>query len=160
MKKSLVNLVVIFVLSLSAKSFAKEEAADGDVEAIRKCLSNWDHPPFKKSEPNFKTFGGNVNVFGIGGEVADTEKTDKPKLILVKPNVNVLGKATLKLMNPQGWYCLKPTISVLAKTQIESHCKAHVTSTTKGSNIMGAQDKEQGVVVLGSLRIKQIGCEE
>ncbi len=151
-------LSFLWILNLQADDEV-QETADNDNVAINKCLSNWDNPPFKKGTAKYKTFGGSVHVFGVGGQITDDEKTDSPKLILVKPDVNVLGKSTIRLMNPQGWYCLKPTVSVLAKTRIEMSCKAHVISTSSGTNVLGASDEEQGIVVLGSLRIKKIGCD-
>jgi hypothetical protein len=76
---------------------------------------------------------------------------------LIKANVAVLSKATLDLMNPQGWYCLKGQVSVLGKSEIHLHCSAHLTSSSDGATVMGASDTDKGVTVLGSTRVIRSG---
>lgn len=148
------KLLVCMLLLSSTATLANE-----DSEALNACISAWRTSPFKKGTDDYKTIGAKVNVLGIGGGVTDDVETKTPELVLIKPNVNVLGKTVFRLMNPNGWYCFKPTVAVLAKTQIEAHCKAHIASTSGGANVLGAKDKEQGVTVLGTLRIKTVGCE-
>lgn len=152
--------LVIFLCGLtSVHALASSDDDDGDQQAVNRCISQWKDSPFKKGEKDYKTIGTKVTVFGVGGKVEDEEKTEKPSLVLIKPSVNVLGKAKFKLHNPNGWYCFKPTTSVLGKMELEAHCKAHLATTSEGANVLGANDRERGVTVLGTIRVKTIGCE-
>ena len=128
---------------------------EADRAAIDRCLSQWGKNPFGKT-PSYRTIGGHVRVLGGGGEVYDSESTPKPELILIKPNVTVLSKSTLRLMNTNGWYCLKGRVAVLGKTQIDIACKAKLTSSEGGAKVL-AGGEENGTTVLGSSRVNRIG---
>lgn len=130
-----------------------------DRRAIEDCLENWDHHSFPGERPKFKTLSGKVKVLGIGGGIEDTRPTDQPELILIKPAVNVLSKMDMKLMNPNGWYCLKGKVSVLGKIEVTLHCNAHLTSSQEGANVLGGSDRKDGVTVLGTSRFRRVGCK-
>ncbi|MEQ1877939.1 MAG: hypothetical protein ABL958_14955, partial [Bdellovibrionia bacterium] len=78
----------------------------GDRDSLEACMKHWGKHPFK-DDSNYRTIAPSVKVFGIGGKVEDSGKTDAPELVLIKPSVSVFSKGTFKLMNPNGWYCLK-----------------------------------------------------
>lgn len=148
MKKIIFIIVAMFMCSAHAN--------EGDDNAIRACLAKWDKSPFSSKNPKFRTISTKVKVMGIGGDVQDNEKTEKPELILVKPGVSVMTKALYNLNNPNGWYCLKGSVSVLGKTEINIHCKAQLASSKDDLSVMGASDaKTGGISVLGSVRIKR-----
>ena len=84
----------------------------------------------------------------------------KPELVLVKPNVAVMTKNHLNLLNPNGWYCLKGQVSVLGKSEIHLHCKAKLASNRDGVSVLGATDHDSGVTVLGKSELKRVGCPE
>lgn len=131
-----------------------------DLDEIRSCLSSWKDHPFKEASPQFKTLGTRVKVMGVGDETTDAEKSDKPSLILVKPNVTVMSKSTLKLLNPNGWYCLKGKVSVLGKSEIEIDCHAKLASSNSGAVVMGSDQNDTGsVTVLGKTTVRRVGCK-
>ena len=147
---------VCFVLGMG-----QQLHADSDANAIRNCLSAWGNHPFGKNKTYAdKVLSPSVKVLGIGGrDVADTQKTSKPQLVLIKPSVSVMSKTSFKLENPNGWYCLKATVAVLGKADFEVHCKAHMASNAGDVAVLGANDNDKGgVAVLGSIRLRTTGC--
>jgi hypothetical protein len=141
------------LLLLPRVSFAANE------KAIDACIDGWKNSPFKHGAQPDEVVKPSVKVFGIGKKDYEDEPTSKARLILIKPNVNVLGTTTFRLMNPHGWYCFKANVSVLGKMSLIANCKAHIaTSTDNGVNVLGADESDQGVTVLGTLRISRVGC--
>lgn len=134
---------VLFALLFSLTAFASDE------DDIQRCLKNWGKHPFAKEHPDFRIITGKVRVMGIGSNVEDTNPTDKPELVLIKPTVSVMSKTSLDLMNPNGWYCLKTKVDVMGKTEINLNCKAHMAMSKDGTTVMGSNKEEQGVTVLG-----------
>jgi len=127
--------------------------ADSESDApIRGCLEKWGKHPFDAKKLEYRTIAAKVKVMGIGGDVHDTNATQKPELILVKPAVSVMAKTVLQLKNPNGWYCLKGRTSVLGKIEIQLHCKANLAASDEGVAVLGANDAG-GVSVLGSVRV-------
>lgn len=145
-------LIVLSLLTISNFSYATDE------DEIKLCLQNWGTHPFTKSPPKFRTISAKVKVLGIGGVAQDKESTKEPELVLVKPAVNVLSKSEMNLLNPNGWYCLKGKVDVLAKTEINLHCKAHLASSTDNTTVMGSNAEDTGVTVLGKSTIKRTSC--
>ncbi|MBX2994218.1 MAG: hypothetical protein KF681_05340 [Bdellovibrionaceae bacterium] len=135
-------------------------AARADYQkTLDECIAAWKDAPFKKGHAADKTISPGVKVFGIGkSNTDDNDSTSSPKLVLVRPAVNVLGKSTIRLMNPNGWYCFKSNVSVLGKISLEVHCKAHFASAVEGAEVLAADDTQNGVTVLGSLRVTRVGC--
>jgi hypothetical protein len=140
-------LVSISFCAVSAR------AEDGDLASLQACLAHWGKTPFSKKDPTFRTLSAKVKVLGIGGETVDDQVTAAPDLVLIKPNVAVLSKATLSLLNPEGWYCLKGQVSVLGKSEIHLNCSAHLASSKDGATVLGGSDTDQGITVLGTTRI-------
>ena len=136
-------------------------ASATDADEIRDCLNHWQEHPFKGAHPKFRVLSAQVKVMGIGGETGDEAKSDKPELVLVKPNVTVMSKSTLRLMNPNGWYCMKGKVSVMGKSEIQLHCKAKLASSNSGAVVMGSDDANTGAVtVMGKTRVIRVGCKE
>ena len=150
------NILIILMLGfVRLNVFATTE--DGDEAVLRSCLKQWPNNPFKaKKELSYRTISTKVKVMGIGSNVNDTEQTEKPELVLVKPGVAVMAKTTYDLMNHNGWYCLKGKVSVLGKIEINLHCKAKIASSGDSTEVLGATDaKSGGVAVLGSVRVNR-----
>ena len=148
--------IVILSLTPSPKLFA-----NSDEDALRNCLSAWPQHPFGKNRLHAdKVFSPSVKIMGIGGrDVDDSTVTTKPELVLIKPSVNVMSKSVFRLGNPNGWYCLKSTVAVLGKAEIEMNCKSHVASNSGDVAVLGANDNKQGgVAVLGAIRLKTTGA--
>jgi len=150
-RKFLVSLTLIWVASASVQAKSR-----GDTDTVKECLGAWKKHPFNADNPQFRTMGSKVKVLGIGGNPEDTTVTTEPELVLVKPIVNVLTKSTYRLMNPNGWYCLKANVTVLSKSEIVKHCKAHIASSSDGVTIAGSDSEEQSVTVLGKTTLR---CE-
>jgi len=126
---------------------------------IANCLKAWGDHPFG-DKPQFKTVPMSVKVFGLGSQAADTEKTGAPVLVLVEPSVNLAGSSTIELMNPNGWYCMRTTISVLGNVNVRAHCKAHLAATSAGSTAVGNNVESRtlrdlAVSTLGSVRVER-----
>jgi len=130
--------------------------ANPDIDA---CLKAWGKHPFGQN-PQFKTIRANVKVMGIGGNLKDETVTTKPELVLVKHSVGVMSKQTIELLNPQGWYCLKGAVTVLGKSEIRAHCKAHLASSDDGATVLGSNETDGGgVTVMGTIKIEKVGCQ-
>jgi hypothetical protein len=132
--------------------------AEEPERSIDACLNAWVSHPFG-TRPGYRSLATSVKVFGIGGSTADTERTDGPSLILVNPGVNVMGKTTLELLNPNGWYCFRSNVNVMGALEIRADCRAHLASATDGATVLGSNSGNRSVTVMGSTRIELVGCE-
>ncbi|MEP7262349.1 MAG: hypothetical protein ABI669_14160, partial [Usitatibacter sp.] len=82
-------------------------------------------------------------------------------LVYVRPAVNVMGKSTIRLVNPNGWYCFRSNVTVAGKIEIQAHCKAHLASAREDGTAVGAVDESnKGVAVFGALRVERFDCPE
>jgi hypothetical protein len=144
---------LIAVLLTMAFSFS---AAATDMDEIHSCLRNWGKTPFSKDNPDFRVITSKVRVMGVGDNVEDTRPTEKPELVLLKPAVSVMSKSVMKLMNPNGWYCIKGKVDVMGKSEIELHCKAHMASSKESATVMGSNKTETGVTVMGSTTVNRV----
>lgn len=130
-----------------------------DVDSsIANCLRAWGKHPFG-ANPKYKTLAKSVKVFGIGQDTADTQQTNTPSLVLVNPGVNVMGGSTVKLLNPNGWYCLRANVNVMGGLRIRAHCKAHLASAHDGVTVLGSNQSDKGVTVMGKTQVELEGCD-
>ncbi|MBE0621575.1 MAG: hypothetical protein IH605_13355 [Burkholderiales bacterium] len=148
-------VVLAFCLALSAPTVASAKEVDG---AIAACLKAWGDHPFG-SNPQFKTLDTSVKVFGIGSISNDKEPTSSPSLVLVKPIYNVIGGATVELLNPNGWYCLKTALSVMGRLSIRVQCKAHLAMTSDGKTVLGDNTENRAIRDIGVTSIGSITVE-
>ena len=142
------TLCLIAILLIAPGAFA------GQAE-LKACLKNWGQHPFDENNLNYRTLGAKVSVFGIGNAMTDDVTTEKPALIYVKPNVSVMTKSTMNLLNPNGWYCLKGKVSVMSKSVINLHCDAHLASTKEGTTVLGSSEGDKDVTVMGKTVINR-----
>lgn len=155
MKKILSCFILLFAISMPA-------AAD-DQAALDACIGSWGKKsPFRKGAKADSVIATGVKVFGIGSaQSGNDEPTAKPALVLVRPAVNVMGKSTIRLANPNGWYCFRSNVTVAGAMHIEAHCKAQIASAREDGTSVGAVDQSgTGVAVFGALRISRFGCPE
>ena len=155
--KNLLLVAVVATASLLGNA-AQAQEVDGSIAA---CLKAWGKHPFGSS-PTYKTLSTSVKVFGIGSNTADTESTSSPTLVLINPGVNVMGGSTIELLNPNGWYCLRSNVNVMGGMTIRAHCKAHLASSSEGGSgttVMGNNNDQKGVTVMGSTQVERVGCE-
>ena len=149
-------LPMILLLPVLVLAGAPAAAEQDDPQAIRECLKKWGNHPFKKENPPYKELAGGVKVLGVGKRVEDTEVTSAPRLVLVNPAVSVLTKNTYRLLNPNGWYCLKDNVTVLGKSVIEALCTSRLTASSKSVTVLGSGG--EGTTVLGKAIIKRVNC--
>ena len=152
-----------FTVAALALALAPALAAASDQPALDACISSWGKAsPFKKGKAADSVIGTGVKVFGIGsGQSGNDPPTDKPVLVLVRPAVNVAGSSTIKLSNPNGWYCFRSNVTVAGAMRIEAHCKAHIASAKEDGTTVGAADESgKGVAVFGALRVNRFDCPE
>lgn len=150
----MVSSILLVVFSLFTFSEGKYD------ENVRQCLEHWKKTPFNAKKLNYRTLSASVSVFGAGGKLIDEEKTDSPALVFIKPSVNVMGGKTIKLHNPNGWYCLKSNTNVMGSATIELHCKAKLAIASTGATVLGSDKGEQkGTTVMGKTKIKRVGCK-
>ena len=148
--------IVRYVFVLALVSLSAAHADDRYRTNVARCLANWKDHPFGAS-PEYRIVEPKVGVFGIGGDIRDDKPTAQPELVYVRPSVSVMSKTVLELLNPNGWYCLEKNVAVMAKTEIDLQCSAHLTSAAEGVSVMGGGDA--GVNVMGATQIKKIGCD-
>jgi len=148
-------LSLLFLAAFAAPALADDQAAvDG-------CIATWGaQSPFKKGTRPDKVISTGVKVFGIGERQGNEETTTAPSLVLVNPAVNVAGKSTVRLANPNGWYCLQNQTTVAGKITIQAHCNAHIASAKgDGTSVAAHDDTGKGVAVAGALRVQRFGCK-
>lgn len=150
-----------YLLAAAIAAGSITPAVANDQKTLDACISSWGKSsPFKKGAAADKVIAPGVKVFGVGGGGGHyDEPTAKPALVLVRPSVNVMGKSTIKLNNPKGWYCFRSNVNVAGKMEIEAPCKAQLASGKEDGTSVGAADESsKGVVVFGSLRVTRTGC--
>lgn len=124
-------LIASAMLAAAGNAFAEESTANNEGEranlgfVINACLNQFGEHPFDAETVTPKYLAPSITVFGNGVALEDAQATAEPQLTIIAPSVNVLGEATYKLLNPNGWYCLSTNVSVLGKTNIELACDAH-----------------------------------
>lgn len=143
-------------LALCVPTVVSASEVDSSIAA---CLNAWGDHPFGKN-PQFKTVDTSVTVLGIGRMPADTEPTTSPSLVLIYPTVNVLGGSTIELMNPNGWYCMRTTVSIIGGVHIRAHCKAHLAATSAGitavgNNVENRNIRDITVTAVGSVSVER-----
>jgi hypothetical protein len=145
---------------VAAAALAPAWALADDQMTLDACIGSWGSAsPFKKGTPATKVIATGVKVFGLGSDGGTDSPTAKPSLVLVRPAVNVMGKSTIQLKNPQGWYCFVSNVNVAGKMEIEVPCDAHIASAKEDGTSVGAVDESnKGVTVLGALRVTRVGC--
>ena len=144
-----------FGIGLLGSGISLAEAVDS---SIANCLNAWGKHPFG-ANPKYTTLAKSVKVFGIGQGTADTQQTNTPSLVLVNPGVNVMGGSTVKLLNPNGWYCLRANVNVMGGLRIRAHCKAHLASAHDGVTVLGSSQSNKGVTVMGKTQVELVGCD-
>ena len=127
--------VSLLALCLAALSPAQLCAKEVD-SSVAACLKAWGENPFG-ANPQYRTYGTSIKVFGIGNDIEDTKRTSAPELVLIEPSVNLMGASTIELLNPNGWYCMRTTVSLLGRVHIRAHCKAHLAATSAGATAVG-----------------------
>lgn len=148
------------ILAALAASVAMPALANDQV-TLDACIDSWGKKsPFRKGTPASSVIAPGVKVFGVGGSgTVRDDPTDKPALVLVRPAVNVMGKSTIRLSNPKGWYCFRSNVTVAGKIEIEAHCTAQIASAKEDGTAVGAVDESnKGVAVFGALRVTRWGC--
>lgn len=145
-------------LLMSACAMAPAVAAQEVDSSISSCLKAWGKHPFGKN-PQYKTLSTLVKVFGIGPDTADTEPTNEPALVLVNPSINVAGGSAVQVLNPNGWYCFRTTVSVMGGLTIKAHCKSHLATTSGDVLATGSGSGDKGVTVMGSTQVERVGCD-
>ncbi len=156
------RLLVSVIAAVTATLLIHPAAMASDQRVLDQCIVEWGKAsPFKKGAQPGRIISPGVKVFGIGkNNNGDETVTDKPSLILVRPAVNVLGKSTIRLANPKGWYCFKANVTVAGKIAIDAHCNAHIaTAREDGTSVMAKDESKGGVAVMGALRITRFGCK-
>jgi hypothetical protein len=152
------SLFAVFAIAvIPASAFADDQ------RVLDACIGSWGKSsPFKKGKPADSVIGTGVKVFGIGhSQSGNDAPTDKPVLVYVRPAVNVMGKSTIRLANPKGWYCFRSNVTVAGAIHIEAQCNAHLASAREDGTSVGAVDEStKGVAVFGALRVSRFGCPE
>lgn len=146
-----------------ALALASLGARADDQATLDNCIASWGaSSPFRKGTPANSVLATGVKVFGLGqGTSGDDPVTQKPALILVRPAVNVMGKNTIRLANPNGWYCFRSNVTVAGKIEIEAQCTARIASARESGTSVGATDESnKGVAVFGALRVTRFGCPQ
>lgn len=152
------KLTILFLL-LGSFSCLPIVQANEKLTAVRICLANWGDHPFNAKDPTYRVIGTRVKVFGIGGNFTDDNETPNPALVLIKPNVSVMSRSTMNLMNPNGWYCLDNKVNVMSKSIINIHCNAKLASTIEGTTVLGSSRQNDGVTVMGKAVVNRKHCQ-
>jgi len=136
-------------------------AVASEQQFLDQCIAAWGaKSPFRKGTPAASVLSTGVKVFGIGqGSTGNDPETAQPALVLVRPAVNVAGLSTIRLANPNGWYCFRSNVTVAGKIAIEAHCNAKIASARETGTAVGAADEsDKAVAVFGAIRVTRFGC--
>lgn len=158
MKSSKISVLAILACCLALAIPLNASAREVD-SSIAACLKAWGTHPFGEN-PQYKTLGTSLTVFGIGSRPEDTQATGSPSLVLIEPSFTLMGKSAIELLNPNGWYCMRTTVAVLGVETIRAHCKAHLAATSAGStaqaNNMGSRSfRDLAVTAIGSVEVER-----
>ncbi len=148
--------------ALAAFALLSGAAHANDQKVLDACIASWgSKSPFKKGTPATSVISPGVKVFGVGGGGGTYDApTDRAALVLIRPAVNVMGKSTIRLSNPKGWYCFRSNVTVAGKIEIEAPCNAQLASAKEDGTSVGAVDESnKGVAVFGALRVTRLGCK-
>ncbi len=158
LKSPLARSIAALMIAIAPASVLAQANEERD-PSIDACLKAWGTHPFG-TKPEFKTLSVSVKVFGFGRDSADTESTAQPSLVLVSPSVNVLGNSRIKLVNPNGWYCLRNNVNVGGGMTLEMHCKGNLASAADGKTLKPGENlqESQSTNVFGSTTIERVGC--
>ncbi|AOW12907.1 hypothetical protein LPB72_18180 [Hydrogenophaga crassostreae] len=157
--RSLVRLAVFSSLALTVgftQAQTGERAVD-DAFALNACLAAWGSHPFG-SHLRYTTLSTSVKFSGAGPATSDRSVTNHPSLILVDPLVNATGDASIALMNPNGWYCLRAPDHLLGALRIQLHCRARLAAGSGGTTTWGTDSDRSAKVVMGSVQVERTGC--
>ena len=149
--------------AIAACLLATTGAFANDQQALDGCIASWGaKSPFKKGTRADSVIATGVKVFGVGSSQSGNDApTDRPALVLVRPAVNVMGKSTIRLNNPKGWYCFRSTVTVAGAMHIDAPCTAQIASAREDGTSVGAVDESsKGVAVFGALRVNRFGCAD
>ena len=157
MRRKHLWVLICFFLLIPTMGWSREGT---DKDALKTCLNNWGKHPFIEKNLDYRTIAPSVRVFGIGVSVQDDRETEQPELVLIKPSVSVFSRGTLKLLNPQGWYCLEGKVAVFSALDIQIDCRANLASSNDGATVPGSNDRRDGVTVFGTINVNRIGCDK
>ena len=132
--------------------------ADEDEGYLRLCLKAWGQHPFKDAT-RYRKYSSVVNVFGIGQNTDDLAPTREPELVFIDSALNLMGGTTIRLMNPNGWYCFRSNTNVMGKVTIRAHCKAHIASAEDGLTFLGEDQHNKSTTVMGLTHVDLLGCD-
>ena len=144
---------------LEPEDYDIPDADDDDLDALHKCMAKWKDIPFDQTIDNYDKIHASVTVGGFGNAVNDTKRTDEPWLTLITAGVNVGGEPVYRLLNPNGFYCIKVNVNVLTKLTIELHCNARLADSKVNVNVLSEQDDATagvGVHVLSDVDVVTI----
>lgn len=151
--------------TLEPEDFIFEGVEDEqDQQTLRKCMEKWDSLPFDQRIQVRKIYAS-VTVGGVGNAINDTRRTSEPELVLIYAGVNVLGSVTYKLLNPNGFYCMKVNVNVLTSLNLDLHCNARLADSMVDVNVGSEADQTASVgvhvgsiVVLNTIRPDGDSC--
>ena len=122
---------------------------------LQSCLKQFGDHPFDANNLKYNVIAPTINVLGGTTVLLDDAKTEGPQLTIISTAVNVLGNATYKLLNPNGWYCLASNITVYGTTHIDLHQDAHLAKL----NISVLSKVDVQKVDDNGLPVPEEGCE-
>ncbi len=116
-------------------------ALGNDQVYLDQCIAYWGKSsPFAPGTRANTVLSTGVKVFGVGsGNRGNDPVTKSPRLILVHPSVNVMGKSTIRLSNPKGWYCFRSNVTVAGKIEIEAPCNAQLASAKEDGTLLAGE---------------------
>jgi hypothetical protein len=128
-------LSALTCLALSSATVANANDQDRNLGKVKEffikgCLAQFGEHPFDVNELetfNYKILAPTINVLNGNSVLLDDAQTEEPQLIIVAGAVNVMGNATYKFLNSNGWYCLTSNVSVFGSTTIDLNIDSHLT---------------------------------
>lgn len=146
------------------KEYGTRTLDPAELAVVNRCLTAWgDHPFADPSTEEVRIISTNVRVMGFGGsEPVDALATDEPQLVLLQPTISALTRTTYRFENPNGWYCINSSTTVLGQNRIHLACGSQLASSRDGVAVLGEDEtssKAGGVVVLSEIEVYQESCD-
>ena len=94
-------------------------------EPLGNCLQQWgpENTPFDEGAVRQYL---SLNFNGDDVSYKDIFMTDEPKLTFLEITADEVDDINLRLMNPNGWYCLNVAVTTMDDLTIKVHCEAKI----------------------------------
>jgi len=126
----------------SPESSASSGTPDGqgvikaeDEHNLKSCENAWGKDAPVRTKENVRVIRSTISVGSLGTEISDSEKTEKPKFVLIYSSITVGGAPEWNLLNPNGYYCIVSSINVGTVLTVNLDKSAHLADAKSSIDV-------------------------